>query len=227
MDNVKRLPDAYYKGEDSNNYKLLHLNELATADFQSDLSDVLNCLDVMNATGKTLDLYGETIGQSRGKLDDAQYRLLILNKIGRNLCNGDYNSVVSLLAQMFNGNPADIVLKEADDPCKVTIVKFPLDLLANAGFSGEQAVLIIEMLLPVCVRLTDIEFNGTFEFMDGNALTYGEMQASTYGDMNNVICELLPIFDYDAQAGFGNVEQTIGGTLSLAVSDSSEFDLPI
>lgn len=230
MDNVKRLPDAYYKGEDGNNYKLLHLNELATADFQSDLSDVLNCLDVMNATGKTLDLYGETIGQSRGKLDDAQYRLLILNKIGRNLCNGDYNSVVSLLAQMFNGDPADIVLKEADDPCKVTIVKFPLDLIANAGFSGEQTVLIIELLLPVCVRLTNIEFNGTFELSDeipDSGLTYAEMQAATYGAMSTAVCDFLPYFEYDAEAGFGDVEQTIGGTFSLAVSDSSEFDLPI
>ena len=86
--------------------------------------------------------------------------------------------------------------------------------------------MIIEMLLPVCVRLTEIEFNGTFEFFEG-ALTYGEMAASTYGDMNNVICELLPVFAYDPDAGFGNFSQTIGGTLSLAVSDSSTFDLPI
>lgn len=226
MDNVKRLPDAYYKGEDGNNYKLLHLNELAVTEFKTDMAAVSDCLDVMKSTGKTLDLYGEMVGQSRGKLDDAQYRLLILNKIGRNLCKGNYNDVIALLAQMFNAELSDIVFTEAEDPCKITIVKFPLDLLTNAGFSGEQTVLIIEMLLPVCIRLTDIEFNGTFEFMDG-ALTYGEMAASTYGDMNNVICELLPTFDYDAAAGFGNIEQTIGGTLSLAVSDSSTFDLPI
>lgn len=226
MDNVKRLPDAYYKGEDGNNYKLLRLNELVADDLKEDMTAVENCLDVMKCTGKTLDLYGEMVGQSRGKLDDAQYRLLILNKIGRNLCGGNYDSVVALLAQMFNAERSDIIFAEAEDPCKVKIVKFPLDLLTNAGFSGEQTVLIIEMLLPICIRLTEIEFNGTFEFMDG-ALTYGEMAASTYGDMNNVICELLPIFDYDADAGFGNIAQTIGGTLSLAVSDSSEFDLPI
>lgn len=226
MDNVKRLPDAYYKGEDGNNYKLLHLNELAVEKYKEDMTAVLDCLDIMKATGKTLDLYGEMVGQNRGTLDDEQYRLLILNKIGRNLCHSDYNSVVALLAQMFGGDPKNIILTEASDPCKVTIVKFPLDLLTNAGFSGEQTVLIIEMLLPVCVRLTNIEFNGTFEFCEGT-LTYGEMTASTYGDMNNVICELLPIMIYDADAGFGNVSQTIGGTLSLAVSESSTFDLPI
>lgn len=226
MDNVKRLPDAYYKGEDGNNYKMLLLNELALSEYNTDMVAVAECLDMMKCTGKTLDLYGEMVGQSRGVLDDAQYKLLILNKIGRNLCCSNYDSVVALLAQMFNADRSDIIFTEAEDPCRITIVKFPLDLLANAGFSGEQAVLLIEMLLPVCIRLTNIEFTGTFEFSDGN-LTYGDMADSTYGDMNNLICELLPIFDRDTEAGFGNIEQTIGGTLSLAVSDSSTFDLPI
>ncbi len=202
MANVKKLPDAYYKGTDGNNYKLLHLNELAVSDCKQDLTDVLNCLDIMQATGKTLDLYGEIVNQKRGVLNDTQYRMMILNKVGKNLCQGDYNSVIKLLAQSFNCSPSDIILEDSTtEPCSVVVAKFPLDILINAGFSSTQAVELIKQLLPVCVTISDGNFEGTFEFSETES-------------------------EYDEATGFANEAQTIGGYFGLLVGDTNGFDLP-
>lgn len=209
MPNERKLPDAYYKKADGNNYKILHLNELATGDFSKDLSDVLNSLDLMQATGKTLDMYGAMVEQSRGALNDTQYRMMILNKIGKNICQGDYNSVLQLLSQSFNCTPSDIILEESKtDVCGVEIVKFPLDILIEAGFSSSQAVQLIERLLPAGVKISDGNFEGTFEFGEANYF--------------NDMLEL----DYDELAGFADEAQTIGGYLGLLVGDTNGFDLP-
>lgn len=231
MNNVKRLPDAYYKGTDGNNYKLLYLNELAATDLLHDITAALNCLDIYQATGKTLDLYGEMLGQHRGALDDAQYKLLILNKVGKNICQGDYNSVVELLAKMFKCSKDEIIITDSDSTLKVTLAKFPLEILLNAGFSGAQAVTIIEMLLPVCVKLTDINFQGTFEF-GSDVVTYRMLENRTYTQLESLSYEELECSDYDEDKGFSNSyvyytnTQIKGGYLGLSV-ESNTFDLPI
>ena len=233
MNNVKRLPDAYYKGKDGNNYKLLHLNELAADEFSKDLTDVLNCLDLMQATGKTLDLYGEMVEQKRGMLNDTQYRLMILTKIGKNICQGDYNSVIELLTQMFDCKKGDIILKDSTEPCRVEIEKFPLEVLINAGFSSTQAITMIEMLLPVCVKLSNGNFEGTFEFgeIKDTSTTYDELSGLTYDDLNNcTYAELESGFaycEYDESKGFADVEQTIGGYFGLVLGDENDIVLPI
>lgn len=231
MDNVKRLPDAYYKGADSNNYKLLHLNELAVNVFSKDLTDVLNCLDIMQATGKTLDLYGGSVDQKRGVLNDTQYRLMILTKIGKNICQGDYNSVVELLTQMFHCDKGDIILRDSSEPCRVVVEKLPLEVLINAGFSSEQAITMIELLLPVCVKLSDANFEGTFEF--GNIVqsstyetfcnfVYQEFETKAYTQMEETYSQ-----EYIENKGFGNIEQTIGGYFGLILDDTNAFNLPL
>lgn len=231
MSNEKRLPDAYYKGKNGNNYKLLNLNELAVEAFLKDLTDVVNCLDIMQSTGKTLDFFGETVGQKRGVLDDTQYRLMILNKIGRNVCQGDYNSVIGLLSQIFNCKKSDIVIVDSSEPCRVSIKKFPLEILINAGFSSMQAIKLIELLLPVCVKLLEANFEGTFEFgsiVEGSdyetmsSFIYQDFQAKTYKQMEEMVSQ-----EYDENKGFGNIEQTIGGYFGLLLDDTNTFDLPI
>lgn len=233
MNNVKRLPDAYYKGKDGNNYKLLHLNELAADEFSKDLTDVLNCLDLMQATGKTLDLYGEMVEQKRGMLNDTQYRLMILTKIGKNICQGDYNSVIELLTQMFNCQKGDIILKDSTEPCRVVIDKFPLEVLINAGFSSSQAVTMIELLLPVCVKISDGNFEGTFEFgeIKNTPTTYSGLSRFTYDELSNRnYAELENGFlycEYDENKGFADIEQTIGGYFGLILEDETDIVLPI
>ena len=86
---VERLPDCYRKDEDSNNHKLLELERLATEELRLDIKTVLDSLDLNQANGNTLDLYGDMLGQRRGLLNDEQYRYMILARIGRNVVQGD------------------------------------------------------------------------------------------------------------------------------------------
>lgn len=194
MSNVKRLPDSYAKNTSSNNYKLLNLNEQAVADAKADAEALFDVLDIQKATGRTLDLYGDMVGQKRGALDDTQYRYIILTRVGINTAQGDYNTVVKLLREIFKCEANEIILRDSDEPCKVKIEAFPLDVLVNAGFSSTQAVDIIESLLPVGVTVDATNFEGTFEFDNSDTVE-------------------------DTEAGFGNEAQTVGGYLGLLLGD--------
>lgn len=200
MNNVDKLPDSYAKGKSSNNYKLLNLNEQAIADAKADAQAVFNMVDLQQATGRTLDLYGEMVGQKRAKLNDEQYRYMILTRIGMNVVQGNYKTVIESIKSMFGCKASDIILKDSENACSVEVIKFPLEVLVNAGFSGAQAVTMINSLLPVGVSLEHVNFDGTFEFADTADV-------------------------YDEQAGFANIEQTIGGYLGLLQVDDE--DTPI
>lgn len=205
MRGIQNLPDCYRKGTGSNNYKLLELNEQATRDLQEDIQDVLETLDLNQASGKTLDLYGDMMEQGRGLLNDEQYRYMILCRIGRNAVQGDYNSIMQVLMLMLGSRQNEVTLNdleivEDEQPCTVRLTKFPVHVLTDAGFSSRQAAELIKTLLPVGVRLLVDNFEGTFEFADSA----------------NV---------YDESAGFGNIEQTIGGYLGLYFGDDD--DIPV
>lgn len=208
MSDVSRLPDCYRKDSESNNYKLLELGRMATAELRDDIQAVLDCLDLNQAAGKTLELYGDMMGQRRGLLNDEQYRYMILSQIGRNVVQGDYNSIMRALVLMFGSKLGDITLDdleiiEEDRPCVVKLTKFPVYVLINAGFSSRQAVAMIESLLPICVTLSADNFEGTFEFSDAAD-------------------------EYDKLAGFGDADQTIGGYLGLYLGDDDKIPvLPI
>lgn len=196
MSNVNKLPDSYAKGE-SNNYKLLNLNEQAIADVKADMQAVLQAIDLQQATGHTLDLYGEMVGQKRGVLNDVQYRLMILTRIGINVVQGNYATVIECAKNMFNCEASDIVLVDSEEPCKVDVVTFPLEVLVAAGFSSTQAIELLEMLLPTGVVINNANFNGTFEFAE-------------------------TADEYDEQAGFADLAQTIGGYFGLLQGDDEE-----
>lgn len=203
MNNAKRLPDSYAKDKQSNNYKLLNLNEQAVEVLKKDMDDVLNVLDIQQATGKTLDLYGDMVGQQRGELNDLQYRYMILTRIGINNTQGNYSTVLAAAQRIFNCEPSDIVLNDSEKPCRVELSRFPLEVLVNAGFTSRQAVAMLEMLLPVGVTIDNGKFEGTFEFAETAT-------------------------EYDENSGFGNIEQTIGGYLGLLLgSDAVEPILPL
>lgn len=202
------MPDCYRKDQESNNVKILELGRLAAEQLRADIRAVLESLDLGHATGKTLDLYGDMLGQRRGLLNDEQYRYMLLSKIGRNTVQGDYNSIMGTLVLMFGSQMGDITLddlevEEEERPCVVRLTKFPVQILISAGFSSRQAVAMIESLLPICVTLAADNFEGTFEFAESAGA-------------------------YDELAGFGNVEQTIGGYLGLYLGDDDKIPvLPI
>lgn len=205
---VERLPDCYRKDECSNNYKLLELGHQASEGLREDIGAVGAALDLNQAVGKTLDLYGEMLGQRRGLLNDSQYRYMLLARIGRNVVQGDYNSIMGTLVLMFGSQPGEITLddlelKEEERPCVVKLTKFPVHVLINAGFSSRQAVGMIESLLPICVTLSADNFEGTFEFaeLDG---------------------------EYGVGAGFADLDGTIGGYLGLYLGDDDKIPvLPV
>ena len=203
MNNADRLPDSYAKDKNSNNYKLLKLNEDAIATLNKDMYDVLNVLDIKNATGNTLELYGDMVGQKRGELNDTQYRYMILTRIGMNIARGNYDSIIAICQMIFDCNPQDIILNDSEKPCRVEVTKFPLKVLVDAGFSSNQAIAMVELLMPIGVTIENANFEGTFEFAETAT-------------------------EYDENAGFGNIEQTIGGYMGLSLgSDDIEPVLPI
>ena len=187
----QNLPDAYRKNSDSNNAKLLGIECDAVRALSDAVNAIYDSLDIDKAYGKTLDLYGDMVSQARGKATDEQYRILIKNQITRNFCNGDYNSLMSALCVTFNCNPSDISLVEPEEPCRLSVEGLPIAKLNESNIDITTAILIVQNLVPVGVQLESISFSGTFEFSDGTTL------------------------EYDAQKGFADDAQSIGGYLGL------------
>ena len=206
MSNVRQLPDAYkkrlYHGEKSNNAKMLELNELMRDECKQSLDNALNALDLTTATGKNLDLLGETVNQKRGGLDDKQYLIMIYMRIARNFSKGDYNSVMGLLVFLLGCKDGDIVIEDIGN-AKVAIRNLNLTLALTAGFNADQILQLIEELLPCGVGIGEASLEGTFQFADGDTE------------------------EYDENKGFGNVEQTIGGYFGYFGSNTNNPELPI
>ena len=158
---AKRLPDAYRKDPESNNWKLIALNEGAFADVKADIAAMEEALDMNIATGETLDLIGDSLLQHRGAMSDDQFRYIIRSRIARNFVGGDYESVLQSIRNVFLSPPQSIVLDDAG-PGEVVITRLPFGELVKAGLSAYQAIELIEALLPVGVRVLAQNFEGTF-----------------------------------------------------------------
>jgi hypothetical protein len=200
---ARNLPDVYKKSTDSNNYKILEIERQTGIGAKETLEEILNSLDLDNAKGKTLDLYGEMLGQQRGIATDEQYLLLIRTKIMRNLSNGSYPSILQSLCATFSCDPSQIYIEELESPCTVKLNSLPLTVINNAGITSAQASAIVKKLLPVGITLESFLFEGTFQFADT------ETEQST-------------------DAGFCDVEGgTTGGYLGVSGGDEVEQLLPI
>ena len=201
---VKNLPDAYKKTADSNNFKILEVESRTLGEIRDSLREVNNVLDVNNAKGKTLDLYGERVGQARGLADDNKYLLMIKAKIMRNLANGSYPSILAALCATLDCEPSQIYIEDGEQPCTVNIVALPLEVINKSGLTTSQTVAIIKSLLPVGISLNSFLFDGTFEF--------GESES-----------------DYDEEKGFAisEADQSIGGYLGATAGDETDILLPI
>lgn len=185
-DYAKNLPDAYLKDSDSNNYKILQIERYAIKEHIDDIYEIFDILDLDNAYGKTLDYYGDRVGQSRGSASDAEYITLIKAKIVRNLGNGTYGSVTNCLAITFNCEPSEIQITETDEACRVQIINLPYAIIASSGMTDSDIYTLVKSLLPICIRLDDISFDGSFEFSDSET-------------------------EYNEEKGFADDAQSIGG----------------
>lgn len=198
----KNLPDSYYKNESGNIYKILQVEQSPVLEAEQDIKDVLNSLDLNEAKGKTLDLYGEMIGQARGVATDDQYILMIKSKIMQNLSTGDFPSILNSICLMLSCEPSEVIIEESTERCAVKISKLPLETINKAGLSANQTVAAIKRLLPVGVSIDSFLFEGTFEF----------------SNIENEASET---------AGFADEEQTIGGYLGIVNGEENEPILPI
>lgn len=199
---VKNLPDAFKKSTDSNNFKILEIERVACNNLRERLQDISDILDINNAKGKTLDLYGERVGQARGQATDEKYLLMIKAKILRNISNGSYPSVVAAICETFNCEPSQVLITEDEQACSVTLAALPLEIINAAGLTTSQTVAIIKSMLPVGVTLTAFLFEGTFEFAASDN-------------------------EYDEEKGFANDAGTIGGYLGATAGDETDIPLPI
>lgn len=163
---VKNLPDCLNKLKDSNNYKILETVRQSLDGLFVDMQSVIDSLDIENAKGETLDLYGDMLGQPRGLATDDQYRLLIKSKILMNFTNGSYKSIVNALCVMLDCQPSEIYIRDTDNPCTVEMAMLPLDVVNRAGLTTKQIMALVDRLLPVGVHFETFLFEGTFVFTE-------------------------------------------------------------
>lgn len=156
---AKNLPDAFRKDTDSNNYKILENERIAVEEHLNDLYGIYEIINLDNAYGKTLDRYGERVGQPRGLATDEQYILMIKAKIMRALGNGTYPSVLTSLCATFGCEPESVYIEETEEPCNVGNVVLPIDVL-NADITADFIIDIVKNLLPVCVSIDSISVVG-------------------------------------------------------------------
>ena len=198
---AKNLPDAYRKDPASNNAKILEIEKHASDTLREAISAIHLSLDIERAYGKTLDLYGEMLGQIRGAATDEQYRVLLKNKIVRNRAAADYNSVVLAICDTFGCLPTEVILSEQETPCNVVLEGLPISKINESNIDVATAIQIVNSLLPAGIYLEAISFAGTFEFSG-------------------------PELVYDEAAGFADLNQTIGGALGM-VSYNPNAALPV
>lgn len=180
---INALPDIYKK---PNNRKLLSIEQASVQGLRDDIQAVHDTLDILKATGKTLDLYGAIYKQARGSLTDDQYRYMILQKAARYFVGCDHDSIVNALAAVFGVSPDKFKIEETGAPCEVTVKSLPFSVLSSVGITASQARDMIEAMLAVGVRLDSVNFEGTFEF----------------GDSAD---------EKDEDKGFSNIEHSTGG----------------
>ncbi|MDD6988782.1 hypothetical protein [Ruminococcus sp.] len=185
-DFVKNLPDTYQKQTDSNNDKLLKIAKMSSDTLKTDILDVLNSLDIEQATGKTLDLYGEIVNQPRKSNNDIKYRINILAKIIRNVTDGDFDSIINAVSMSFNCDPSEVQIQNGSEAGTIDLLAIPLQTVESAELSQGEIVEIVKQLLPVGISLNTFLFSGTFEFADSENVA-------------------------DTDKGFANDTQTIGG----------------
>ena len=169
MNNTKRLPDAYAKNIDSNLYRLLQIANLLFTDTKCDLISISESRDLYNVSGKTLDYYGEMLGESRNGLTDEQYRTKILNRIGRYISGSDCNSFINSVSQMLGIEQSDISVSEGK--MSVTINGLTMQILDNSGYKSHEIEEMIKGLMPVGVEINRPMYSGTLLILNENDKT--------------------------------------------------------
>ncbi len=164
------LPDAYAKKETSNNYKFLKSDKHISNLIKDALDKIFDILDFENATGYTLDMYGERLQLKRGTMTDEQYLIMLKAQIAKSMSDGTRSFIIEVLSFILNCDKSEIdktlQIKSDTDTGYVIIDRLPFAWLIDVGFSQEQMIELIEILLSCGVHVRKAMFTGTLEFGD-------------------------------------------------------------
>jgi len=198
---LRRLTDNYSKDPDSNVGKLLNIAAAEIEELEETADKIRLWRDIDEAEGVTLDRIGHNVQQWRGQATDPVYRILIKSKIARNLSDGSINTIIEVLAITLDTEPENIAISELweTEPAAIQ-VDVPTALLNEVGFSFTQFGRLVNRIVAAGVR-ANVLLQGTFEFSD-TLVT-------------------------DAEAGFSDEQQEIGGYLGAVYDPADDPDLPI
>lgn len=204
---IKRLTDVFAKSPDSNIGKLIGIMTEQLQELEQTFERVRAWRDIDQAEGTTLDRIGSNVGQPRGVATDQVYRILIKSKIARNLSTGDINTIIRVLSTALDCEPNEVRITELyndplePEPAALSLIQVPLSKINEIGMSPYQFGRIVQRTVAAGVRVSVIELTGTFAFGDDTVT--------------------------DNEAGFADLDGTVGGYLGAAYSPENDPDLPI
>lgn len=215
MNNARKLPDAYNKTVGSNLYNLLQLLNLLDIDLKSDLKNILQSRNIENATGATLDAYGEMVGVKRNCASDENYRTRIIARISTLTVDSDINSVLSAIARTFGIDVSDI--KISDGVASVTVQGMTIDLVNTTSCKCSEVDEILRSFIPVGVTLEPVVYAGTLLVNNSRILGSSEL-ATKYPILYPAWSFSMDEYEYRGRdvglSGHGEVPSIFGTTTS-------------
>lgn len=95
---ISKFPHMYNRDKDSNNYFLLYLYLDEIRQTSKSLYDLLESLNILNATGYLLDKFGDTFNLKRNSQEkDDDYRQRILSELVSQSKNATFETLIGVL----------------------------------------------------------------------------------------------------------------------------------
>ena len=201
------LPDSYAKDVGTNNYKIIQCITPELDLLKETFEEMKRSLNIEYAYGMTLDKVGRNVNQTRGTTNDTVLRTLIKAKIAADMSEGTINILLDVIGFIIGDEDQRSQIIElynvegAEEPAAFQVVA-PIDGIMGAGVSLSQFVQLLMNVKAAGVRVT-ADLQGTFDF--GEIADYGP----------------------EHDEGFGDIEQTVGGTLGVLYDPDSDDPLPI
>lgn len=201
---INRLTDNYDKTPDGNVHKLAQLTVAALQEQEDVLQRVDDWHDVDKAQGTTLDMHGRDVLQDRGQSSDEVYRVLIKSKVLRLLSDGSINVIIDFISFILDCDPEEIQVRELWSEGKPATlhISAPAGPINRTGLSGRQFGTLLNLVIAGGVR-AEAAFEGTFSFSS------------------------VPDAVETSPQGFGDLQQTTGGTLGMVYNPDTDYELPI
>jgi len=162
---LAKLPSNYNGDPNGNIGKLFTLFTEQAEALKATFTDILNSRDIDQATGNALDRMGVNLKQARGSLTDDFYRVLLKTKAIGNLSKGDINTVLEVMAIIFN-TPINTITLTEQYPAGLFFT-VPGTVIQTSLLSNFSMVLsFIQAIMAGGVSITGGYFTGSFTLGD-------------------------------------------------------------